>query len=122
MLDPALCDAEALLSTGLADVVAVLPDERAAARRLNDVLRRTGAVPQLVARGTGWTVAVTGDDPLAAPAAALAVLVAVGGWYRVKACTRCGRPFLDRTNGASRRGCPEHRTRRPCRSGGSPFV
>jgi hypothetical protein len=44
---------------------------------------------------------------------ALAVLVAAAGdWRRVKCCVHCGRPFLDRTNGASRRGCADHPARR----------
>jgi predicted RNA-binding Zn ribbon-like protein len=42
---------------------------------------------------------------------ALAVLVAATGWDRLKRCTRCGRPFLDRTAAASRLGCERHLAR-----------
>jgi len=103
MLDPALRDAEGLLTTALAEVCAALPDELAAARRLNRRLR----APRLVRDAQGWRIVV--PDPTAAAAAALATLVVEGGWRRLKRCRRCGAPFIDRTNGASRRGCVDHR-------------
>jgi predicted RNA-binding Zn ribbon-like protein len=109
MLDPALRDAEALLTTALAEVCAVLPDERGATRRLNRVLRAAAGPPQLARDARGWRIVVGGRDPTAAAAAALATLVVAGGWRRLKRCARCGAPFVDRTNGVSRRGCDEHK-------------
>jgi len=47
-------------------------------------------------------------------AVALALLVAAGGgWRRLKCCVHCGQPFLDRTNGNTRRGRVAHPARRP---------
>jgi predicted RNA-binding Zn ribbon-like protein len=106
VLDPGLHRAEALL---LADVAGALPDEPGAAARLN---RRLAVVTlRLDRRDRRWRLAVPHADDRAA--VALAVLVAAGGdWRRVKCCVHCGRPFLDRTNGASRRGCSDHPARR----------
>jgi hypothetical protein len=114
MLDPGLGDAAALL----AEVWAALPDECRAARRLNEVLRATAGPPRLVRDACGWGLVVPdarGGGP-AVPgagrggaAAALAVLVVAGGWRRLRHCRRCGAPFVDRTNGATRRGCDAHR-------------
>jgi predicted RNA-binding Zn ribbon-like protein len=108
MLDPALRTAEALLATAFADVVAVLPDERAAARRLNRLLAgaRLGVEPV----DGRWRIVVT--DRVGAAATALAVVAVAGGWHRVKRCVRCGRTFVDRTNAATRRGCADHPARR----------
>ncbi|WP_410647775.1 hypothetical protein [Amycolatopsis sp. cmx-4-54] len=56
-LDPALEVAERLLAQGnpwLAGVVSALPDERAAADRLNRILAGNGAAPRLVETGNGW--------------------------------------------------------------------
>jgi hypothetical protein len=111
VLDPALYDAEALLATVFADVCARLPDQRAAAGRLNLVL--AGAVLRVEPVGGRWRIAVT--DPVAAAATALALVAVTGGWRRLKRCVRCGRTFVDRTNGATRRGCAEHPARRPGR-------
>jgi predicted RNA-binding Zn ribbon-like protein len=108
MLDPALRYAESLLSTTLADVVGVLPDEHDAARRLNAALLHADAAPQVVAYGSQWRIVIAGPTPVAEALAALAVLVTVGGWRRLKPCARCGRPFVDRTNGASRQRCLSH--------------
>jgi predicted RNA-binding Zn ribbon-like protein len=109
ILDPALRDAEALLATAFADVCAVLPDERAAARRLNRLL--AGATLRVEPFGGRWRIAVT--DPVGAAATALALVAVAGGWRRLKRCVRCGRTFVDRTNGASRRGCALHPARPP---------
>jgi hypothetical protein len=109
MLDPALRRAEALLPTALADICAALPDERAAASRLNRAL--TGATLRLTFWDARWHITITGRDARAEAVAALAVLVAAGGWRRLKCCVRCGRPFVDRTNGVSRRGCADHPAR-----------
>ena len=113
MLDPALRRAEALLPTALVDICAVLPDERAAASRLNRAL--AGATLRLTCRDGHWHITIRARDARAEAVAALAILVAAGGWRRLKRCVRCGRPFLDRTNGVSRRGCVDHpaRPRRP---------
>ncbi|GAA0897970.1 hypothetical protein GCM10009557_73030 [Virgisporangium ochraceum] len=114
VLDPALYDAEALLATVFADVCAGLPDPDAAAGRLNPIL--AGAVPRVEAVGGRWRIAVT--DPVAAAATALALVAVTGGWRRLKRCVRCGRTFVDRTNGATRRGCADHPARRPPRPTG----
>ncbi|GIJ55387.1 hypothetical protein [Virgisporangium aurantiacum] len=114
ILDPALRDAETLLATAFADVVAVLPDERAAARRLNRLL--AGARLRVEPLDGRWRIAVT--DPVGAAAAALAVVAVAGGWHRVKRCVRCGRTFVDRTNAATRRGCADHPARRRFASSG----
>lgn len=112
MLDPALRHAESMLSTTLADIVCVLPDEQDAAHRLNAALLRAGATPQVVARDVQWRIVIAGPTPVAEALAALAVLVTVGGWHRLKQCARCGHPFVDRTNGTSRQRCLSHlRTR-----------
>jgi hypothetical protein len=105
LLDPALRRAEALL---LADVATVLPDERGAAGCLN--ARLEAAVLRLECRGGRWCLAVA--DPVAEAACAMGVVIAAGnGWRRVKYCVHCGRPFLDRTNGVTRRGCTIHPAR-----------
>ncbi|MFC7546012.1 hypothetical protein [Plantactinospora sp. GCM10030261] len=113
MLDPGLLLAETVLSETLTELCARLPDERSASRLLNQALRSTGAVPQLTGRDGRWRVAVAGSDPHAAATTAVAVLVAAGGWGRIKRCARCGVPFIDRTNGASRRTCVGHAPGRP---------
>jgi len=106
ILDPALRRAEALL---LAEVAAALPDERRAAARLND--RLSVATLQLACPAGRWRLTI--PQLPGAAAGALAVVVAAGGdWRRIKCCIHCGRPFLDRTNGASRRGCADHPARR----------
>jgi hypothetical protein len=91
MLDPALQQAETLLPTALADVCAALPDERAAARRLNHILTTAGAILQVNRHDGRWRIAVAGQHPLADAATALAVLVVTDGWRRLKQCTHCGR-------------------------------
>jgi predicted RNA-binding Zn ribbon-like protein len=111
MLDPGLSRADALLSTTFAGVCSALPDERLATHRLNRALRSARVTLQVVDRAGRWRV-IAGCDPDAEAVAALAVLAVAGGWRRIKRCTRCGRPFIDRTNGASRRGCTDHPARR----------
>ncbi len=115
-LDPALSTAERLLTSGLSTVVSALPDEVVATARLNAVLATLGVGPRLVASSGGWRVVhvtATGRaDELATAAAGLATLVAVAGWTRVKRCETCGDPFLDRTNGRTRRWCTRHRPNR----------
>lgn len=117
-LDPALATAERLLAGGerrLSTVVALLPDEHAAADRLNDVLADCGASPRLRAACGTWRVvhvaAARRDTELVAAAGGLASLVAVAGWRRLKTCDTCGAPFVDRTNGCTRRWCARHRPR-----------
>jgi predicted RNA-binding Zn ribbon-like protein len=111
-LDPALAVAERLLpATRLSTVVLSLPDERAAAARLNEVL--VAARPRLRAVGGAWRVVYVatarGDAELVVAAGGLAALVAVAGWRRLKRCDTCGTPFVDRTNGCTRRWCTPHR-------------
>jgi predicted RNA-binding Zn ribbon-like protein len=106
--------AERLLpSPRLAAVVLSLPDERAAAARLNSLL--ASARPRLRAAGGAWRVvyvaAACRDTDLVVAAGGLASLVAVAGWRRLKRCDTCGTPFVDRTNGCTRRWCTPHRSR-----------
>jgi hypothetical protein len=136
-LDPELGVAERLLRKGnpaLCGIAAQLPDEHAAARRLNAVLAEAGARPRLVGTGAAWRIVyvtpLANAGELAAGAAGLAELVTVGGWRRVKRCAtatsgaspRAGgaappsprkpanaRPFCDRTSGCTRKWCAEHR-------------
>lgn len=113
-LDPALAAAERLLTTELAAVVAALPDELLAAARLNTLL--AGASPRLTLTRQGWQVIHVGaagepSEPAVA-AGGLATLVAVAGWTRLKRCETCETPFLDRTNGRTRRWCAQHRPHR----------
>ncbi|MEV6829042.1 hypothetical protein [Amycolatopsis sp. NPDC051102] len=119
-LDPELGVAERLLRQGnpqLTGIVSQLPDEHAAARRLNAVLAAAGARPRLVGTGTAWRIVYVtpyaDSGELAAGAAGLAELVTVGGWRRVKRCATCARPFCDRTAGCTRKWCAEHRVHRP---------
>jgi predicted RNA-binding Zn ribbon-like protein len=111
ILDPALAVAERLLPTRLSTVVDALPDEPLAARRLNALLADVRL--RLVPSGAGWRVVCvgtsTGADELSTAAGGLAALVAVAGWQRLKRCESCGEPFLDRTNGRTRRWCTTHR-------------
>ncbi|MEV6639782.1 hypothetical protein [Amycolatopsis sp. NPDC051371] len=115
-LDPELGVAERLLRKGnaqLCGIAAQLPDEHAAARRLNAVLAEAGARPRLVDTGATWRIVYVtssvSESELAAGAAGLAELVTVGGWRRVKRCATCARPFCDRTSGCTRKWCAEHR-------------
>jgi predicted RNA-binding Zn ribbon-like protein len=114
-LDPALAMAEQLLSTRLSAVVSALPDESLAAGRLNALLADVRL--RLVSSGPGWRVVHVGassrTDDLSVAAGGLAALVAVAGWHRLKRCETCGEPFLDRTNGRTRRWCTPHRPHRP---------
>jgi predicted RNA-binding Zn ribbon-like protein len=117
-LDPELAVAERLLAAGdrrLSTVVGELPDEPAAARALNALLADVGASPRLRNTGGTWRIThvdrrgATGD--LVAAATGLAALVAVDGWRRVKRCETCAAPYLDRTNGRTRRWCVPHRAK-----------
>ncbi|WP_340685347.1 hypothetical protein LCL61_02680 [Amycolatopsis coloradensis] len=115
-LDPALEVAERLLAQGnpsLAGVVSALPDEHAAADRLNRVLAGNGAAPRLVEAGNGWRMVQVASWPgcgdLVAGASGLAELVVFGGWRRIKRCAVCAQAFCDRTAGCSRRWCAAHR-------------
>ena len=116
VLDPALAHAERLLDNRLSTVVSALPDEHAAAAALNDLLARCGASPRLRQAGDTWQVvhvaAVGRDMELASAACGLAALVAAAGWRRLKRCDTCGDPFVDRTNGCTRRWCTRHRPHR----------
>ncbi|MPZ84090.1 MAG: hypothetical protein GEV28_28320 [Actinophytocola sp.] len=114
-LDPALTATERLLGTGLSTVVHALPDEHLAADRLNALLASLGVSPRLCPAPDGWRVthvdAAGEPSALATAAAGLASLVAVAGWTRIKHCETCADPYLDRTNGRTRRWCTRHRPR-----------
>ena len=119
-LDPALAAAERLLAGScLSTVVDALPDERAAAARLNALLASLGAGPRLRGGTGGWRVVLVDgageDGDLVTAAGGVAALVAVAGWSRFKRCERCAAPFVDRTNGRTRRRCVRHRPRGPSR-------
>jgi hypothetical protein len=112
MLDPGLALAERILAGDVRDVpaaellrrvAAVLPDEDAAAVHLNLSLEILGVRPRLCRNGDGWRF------EFADAATMLAVLVDRSGWERIRRCIRCGRPFIDRTMGATTRSCPVHR-------------
>jgi predicted RNA-binding Zn ribbon-like protein len=104
MLDPALRDAAALRL--LAELVDALPDERAAAERLDAELARRCGAPCLHYRDGAWHLCVHGDRRVVA----VALLVAAGGWRRLKRCARngCTAVFVDRTGAATRRHCQAH--------------
>jgi len=113
-LDPALASAERLLSDGhprLSTVVLLLPDEHAAAACLNELL--AGCRLRLREADGVWRVVYVAtarrDTDLVVAAGGLASLVAVAGWRRLKRCDTCGAPFVDRTNGCTRRWCTPHR-------------
>jgi predicted RNA-binding Zn ribbon-like protein len=111
-LDPALAVAERLLPTRLSTVVDALPDEPLAASRLNALLAGVRLRLAPSGSGSGWRmvhVGAAGADELATAAGGLAGLVAVAGWHRLKRCETCAEPFLDRTNGRTRRWCTSHR-------------
>jgi predicted RNA-binding Zn ribbon-like protein len=106
-----LAVAETLLADGvMAEVAAALPDECAAASRLNSVLTRAGAI-RLWRAGSSVRVDFVVHSALSTGAFGLAMLVVVDGWRRLKRCEVCGGAFVDRTNGCSRRRCAVHRVR-----------
>ncbi|SDX12401.1 hypothetical protein SAMN05421504_102379 [Amycolatopsis xylanica] len=114
-LEPELGVTERLLRQGnpaLTAVAGLLPDEQAAARRLNGILAEAGARPRLVGTGSAWRIVYVGtkrEGELVEAAAGMAELVAVGGWRRVKHCEACDQVFCDRTSGCTRRWCVDHR-------------
>lgn len=123
-LDPGLAVAERLLAAGdrrLSTVVSALPDEQAAATALNALLATLGASPRLRGVDGCWRIAYVdgrgGDGDLVTAASAVAALVTVAGWRRVKRCETCAAPFVDRTNGCSRRWCTPHRPGSGARDG-----
>jgi predicted RNA-binding Zn ribbon-like protein len=128
-LTAGLSAAEHLANTPLADPIGAAlravftragTDPVRAAAELNRLLTALGARPALRQRPDGIWVLV--HEP-AAPSTgadldavlAVAMLVAQGGWNRLKHCRwpRCPRVFADRTNGGNRAGCVEHRRKRP---------
>ena len=88
-------------------------DEDRAATRLNALLERSGAVPQLVLDGDEWVLrhAHVGIGPsarlIAAASAALAEAVSALGWQRLGTCdaTPCSCVFVDRSRSGTRRYC-----------------
>jgi hypothetical protein len=96
-------------------MLAALPDEATATAHLNRALAESGATPQLHRAADGWDLVFSAERDAGGQAQALvslAVLVSIGGWRRVRRCSRCGAPYVDRTNGTTRRGCGGH-PRRP---------
>jgi predicted RNA-binding Zn ribbon-like protein len=61
----------------------------------------------------GWRVvhvdAAGESGDLVTAAGGLVALVAVAGWDRLRRCETCAEPYLDRTNGRTRRWCARHR-------------
>jgi predicted RNA-binding Zn ribbon-like protein len=118
-LDPALAAAEGALGTSLSTVVDALPDESLATVRLNVLLADARLRLVRARSGSGWQVAWVGAsgrvDSVSTAAGGLAALVAVAGWSRVKRCELCAEPFVDRTNGRTRRWCTTHRPHGPRR-------
>jgi len=115
-LDPALATAERLIADPrLSTVVDALPDEWVAAARLNALLASLGAAPRLRGGAGGWRVVLVGgtgeEGELVTAAGGVLALVAVAGWVRFKRCETCAAPFVDRTNGRTRRWCTPHRPR-----------
>ncbi|MFC0680620.1 hypothetical protein ACFFGH_22550 [Lysobacter korlensis] len=93
-------------------VADALPHEDRAAGALNDILQQGRASWQLRREGGAWRLSPYSDagepDEALQAAVMLARLVTVDGWRRIKRCRRCGTPFLDTTNGASRTACATH--------------
>jgi hypothetical protein len=117
-LDPELGVAERLLRKGnpeLCGIAAQLPDEHAAARRLNAVLAAAGARPRLVDTGAAWRIvyvtSLMSESELAAGAAGLAELVTVGGWWRVKRCATATSGASPRSRGLRHPEPPKARER-----------
>lgn len=117
-LDPGLGLAEQYLAAGeprLCRVWQALPDEPVAAELLNGLMAELGSRPRLAGRSGRWRLVYAGrtrsSDPMTSAVCAVAELVAVAGWVRLKRCARCARPVVDRTNGRSRRWCDDHRRR-----------
>lgn len=89
------------------------PDDDRAAMRLNGLLERSGAVPQLVPDGEEWALRHTpvGSGPsarlIAAASAAVAEAVSALGWERLGTCEAapCTCVFVDRSRSGTRRYC-----------------
>jgi predicted RNA-binding Zn ribbon-like protein len=88
-------------------------DEDRAAMRLNALLERAGAVPQLVADGDSWvlrhTPGAAGPSArlIAEASAVLAEAVSGLGWERLGVCgaAPCTCVFVDRSRSGTRRYC-----------------
>ena len=88
-------------------------DEDRAATRLNTLLERSGAVPQLVPEGDSWALrhAPVGIGAsarlIAAASASVAEAVSALGWGRLGTCDAapCKCVFVDRSRSGTRRYC-----------------
>ncbi|HEV2757511.1 MAG TPA: CGNR zinc finger domain-containing protein [Actinomycetota bacterium] len=88
-------------------------DERDAARRINELLARSGAAPQMTDHDGHWHLHFASDDaPLAERVAALAAMglatvVVRWGWDRLGVCNAddCADVFVDTSRNRSRRYC-----------------
>ncbi|MDQ4024990.1 MAG: CGNR zinc finger domain-containing protein [Actinomycetota bacterium] len=89
------------------------PDEKEAARRINELLARSGAAPQMTDHDGHWHLHFAADDsPLADRIAAvaamgLATVVVRWGWERLGVCgaDECADVFVDTSRNRSRRYC-----------------
>ncbi|MDQ4125783.1 MAG: CGNR zinc finger domain-containing protein [Actinomycetota bacterium] len=89
------------------------PDEHAAAARINALLARSGAAPQMTDHDGKWHLHYAADDaPLADRVAAvaamgLATVVVRWGWERLGVCRAddCADVFVDTSRNKSRRYC-----------------
>ena len=94
-------------------VVFEAPDEHEAARRINELLARSGAAPQMTDHDGHWHLHFAADDsPLADRVAAvaamgLATVVVRWGWDRLGICNAddCADVFVDTSRNRSRRYC-----------------
>ncbi|MFN2587079.1 MAG: CGNR zinc finger domain-containing protein [Actinomycetota bacterium] len=96
------------------------PDEKEAARRINELLARSGAAPQMTDHDGRWHLHFAADDaPLAdrvaaAAAMGLATVIVRWGWERLGVCNAddCADVFVDTSRNRSRRYCdPQCSTR-----------
>lgn len=89
------------------------PDEGAAARRINALLARSGAAPQMTDHDGKWHLHYAADDaPLsdrvaAVAAMGLATVIVRWGWERLGVCRAddCADVYVDTSRNKSRRYC-----------------
>ena len=91
------------------------PDERAAAQRINAMLARSGAAPQMTDHDGKWHLHYAADDApfadrvAALSAMALATVIVNWGWERLGVCRAddCADVFVDTSRNKSRRYCDQ---------------
>lgn len=100
-------------------ILSALPAEAVATGLLNSYLAQLRLRLAWDTMSQTWRIRVSQGAEASSDADAallgLAQLVEADGWQRVKRCqlVGCTKPFLDLTNGATRKYCDRHRT---CRS------